>query len=157
MVDNAFQSEDNNSYVVSVQKYSKGLFIASNRGECALWVRSEENNSTSGKTDYDWIKTWQPVACKNHKILGLALDVSEEYLGVCLSNNNIGMVSVKSIGLNEEKASLDVKFDLICKGFHSGAISSIDVAVQRPILVTCSREDQTLRLWNYFTGECEFG
>ena len=30
------------------------------------------------------------------------------------------------------------------------------MAVQRPILVTCSREDQSLRLWNYISGECEF-
>ena len=156
MVDNSFHSEDNNSFVVAIQKYSKGVFIASNRGECALWVRSEENNSTSGKQNYDWIKTWQPMSCKNQKILGLALDQNEEYLGVCLANNNIGMVNIKSIGLNEEKAAPEVNFDLICKGFHSGAITTIDVAVQRPILVTCSREDQTLRLWNYITGECEY-
>ena len=55
-----------------------------------------------------------------------------------MANNNIGIVDIKSIGLNEEKQSPDVKFDLICKGFHSGPITTIDVAVQRPVLVTCS-------------------
>ena len=76
--------------------------MASDRGEVALWVRSEENNSTSGKYFYDWIRTWQPAVCRNQNILGLALDMNEENLGVCLSNNNIGIVNIKSIGLNNE-------------------------------------------------------
>jgi len=43
----------------------------------------------------------------------------------------------------------------VCRGFHSGAISTIDIAIQRPLLVTCSREDSTIRLWNYLTHSCE--
>ena len=86
----------------------------------------------------------------------MSLDPKGEHLAVCMANNNIGIVDIKSIGLNEEKMNPEVKFDLVCKGFHSGAISSVDVAVQRPILVTCSEADQSLRLWNYVTGECEF-
>lgn len=36
--------------VVSVIKeFSKGFYISSDNGYMALWVRSEENNSTSGK------------------------------------------------------------------------------------------------------------
>lgn len=49
----------------------------------------------------------------------------------------------------------EVKFDLICRGFHNGSITGIDVATQRPIIATCSREDSTIRLWNYMTGQCE--
>jgi len=44
---------------------------------------------------------------------------------------------------------------LICKGFHSGKISSIDCAIQRPLLLTCSKEDRTIRLWNYENFICE--
>ena len=58
MMENAFQSEDNNSHVVAIQKMSKGFFVASDRGEVALWVRSEENNNTTGRNPYDWVKTW---------------------------------------------------------------------------------------------------
>jgi hypothetical protein len=57
-IDNAFMSEDNNSHVTAIQKYSKGFFIASDRGEVALWVRSDENNTSTGKFFYDWIRTW---------------------------------------------------------------------------------------------------
>jgi hypothetical protein len=45
-----------------------------------------------------------------------------------MSNNNIGQVNIKSIGLNEEQRG-EIDFKLLCKGFHSGAISQIDVAV----------------------------
>jgi len=155
-MENAFQSEDNCSHVVAIQKMSKGFFVASNRGEVALWVRSEENNNTTGRTAYDWIKTWQPASCRGFRVLALAMCRGEEHLSIALENNNIGLVNIKSIGLNNESAPQEVQFDLICQGFHSGAISTIDVAVQRPLLVTCSQEDQTIRLWNYISGECEF-
>jgi WD40 repeat protein len=49
----------------------------------------------------------------------------------------------------------EIDFDLICKGFHSGEISCIDIAVQRPLLITCSKQDSTIRLWNYKTYTCE--
>jgi len=47
---------------------------------------------------------------------------------VSLYNNNIGIVSIKSIGLNED-IEREVKFDLVNRGFHSEGIDSIDVAV----------------------------
>jgi len=79
------------------------------------------------------------------------VSANEDTLAVGLLNNNIGLVNIKSIGLNED-VSKEIKFELVCKGFHSGAISGIDIAIQRPILVTCSRDDSTVRLWNYITG-----
>lgn len=71
-----------------------------------------------------------------------------------MENNNIGIVNIKSIGQSDSLQN-EVKFDLICRGFHHGAISAIDVAIQRPIVATCSKEDSTIRLWNYMTGQCE--
>lgn len=32
----------------------------------------------------------------------------------------------------------EVKVDEIAKGFHSGPITTMDVATQRPLIVTCS-------------------
>ena len=31
----------------------------------------------------------------------------------------------------------------------------MDICVQRPIICTLSKEDSTIRVWNYATGECE--
>ena len=86
----------------------------------------------------------------------IAIDInpSEEYIVLALENNNIGKLSVKSIGLNEDLTK-PIQFELVGRGFHSGPISAADIAYQRPLLVTCSREDSTVRLWNYETGLCE--
>jgi hypothetical protein len=54
--------------------------------------------------------------------LGLALDATEENIALCMSNNNIGLVNIKSVGLNEETKP-DIDFKLLCSGFHSRAIS----------------------------------
>ena len=95
----------------------------------ALWVRNEENNSTSGKQPYDFIRKWCPPATKSIKILGLAISPSEDYLAVSCRNNNIGVLQVKSIGLNED-LNREIKFDLLSRGgFHSGAISAVDIAI----------------------------
>lgn len=86
--------------------------------------------------------------------MGSSVSANEEKFAVCLENNNIALIDIKSIGLNED-TEREIKSELICRGFHSGGITCIDVAVQRPILVTASRDDSTVRLWNYLTGVCE--
>lgn len=114
--------------VALIKPYSLGFFVASDNGYMALWVRSEENNSTSGKQTFDFIRKWKKDATKNVKILSLDVAPSEDYIAISLENNNIGIVLTKSIGLNEDP-NKEIKFDLVCKGFHSGQISSIDIAV----------------------------
>ena len=57
--------------------------------------------------------------------------------------------------VRERKNIMDVKFDLICSGFHAGAISELHTCAQRPIILTCSLADNTVRLWNYMTNNCE--
>jgi WD40 repeat protein len=86
----------------------------------------------------------------------LSLDVSpsEENLALSLSNNNIGIINIKNIGLNDD-LSQEVKLNLICKGFHCGPITTIDIATQRPLILTASRSDSTIRLWNYKSYQCE--
>lgn len=84
----------------------------------------------------------------------MAVSLSEEHLALACKNNNIGLVNIKSIGLNED-TNKAVKFEKVCRGFHSGSVTSMDIAIQRPILVTASKEDATIRLWNYYTNTCE--
>jgi hypothetical protein len=93
----------------------------------AMWVRSEENNSTSGKQLYDFIRKWTPPITKGHCILGSTVSTDNEKLAVALQNNNIAVVELRSVGLNED-TEREIKSELVCKGFHSGGITSIDVA-----------------------------
>lgn len=44
-------------------------------------------------------------------------------------------------GRNNKKQILDIKYSMIGGGFHSNAISSMDVCLQRPIILTVSKVD----------------
>jgi hypothetical protein len=48
-VENAFNAEDSLMHVSCLRTFSKGFIISSDNGHMAMWVRSEENNSTTGK------------------------------------------------------------------------------------------------------------
>jgi hypothetical protein len=48
-----------------------------------------------------------------------------------------------------------INYTTIGGGFHSGEISAMDICIVRPIIVTMSKEDVTVRIWNYYTGRCE--
>ncbi len=61
-------------------------------------------------------------------ILGSSVSANEEKFAVFLLNNNIGLIDIKTIGLNED-TEREIKSDLVCRGFHSGGITSIDVAI----------------------------
>jgi len=50
---------------------------------------------------------------------------------------------------------LDLKYGMVGNGFHSGAITDFDTSLQRPLLMTASVQDQSVRIWNYLTNKCE--
>lgn len=151
-IENAFMGEEIQS-ISCIQAYSKGFFIASEEGTMALWVKREENTQTTSKEDqvYDFIRKWSPIVIKGTKITAMDVNPSEEIVAASCLNKNIALVNIKSIGLNEN-INRDIKVDLVCRGFHSGAINCIDIAVQRPLIVTCSQDDSTIRIWNYYTN-----
>ena len=68
-VESAFKTEDS-THVIAVSRFSKGFLVSSNKGDMAMWVRSEENNATSGKEPFDFIRKWSPAITKNLMILG---------------------------------------------------------------------------------------
>jgi len=39
------------------------------------------------------------------------------------------------------------------KGFHNGSVTGLDVAVRKPLVVSCG-SDRTVRVWNYVSKKC---
>ena len=94
-----------------------------------------------------------------------------EFLSFAYTSNFICILRLSSI--IEKKFKLDFlkeqELDLyyIDNGYHMGKINDendwryhsvamdMDIAIHRPLLVTCSKVDATLRVWNYITMECE--
>jgi len=47
-----------------------------------------------------------------------------------------------------------MRFEPLGEPFHSGAITGLDVAIRKPLVVTCG-EDRSVRVWNYLTKTTE--
>ena len=56
---------------------------------------------------------------------------------------------------NEREDILAIGYKIVGSGFHSGEITEMHTCLQRPVLLTMSHEDQTVRLWNYADNTCE--
>lgn len=53
---------------------------------------------------------------------------------------------------NEALGAVDIKHTMVGKGCHQGEISTLETCLQRPILLTCSTTDQTVRIWDYISN-----
>ena len=76
---------------------------------------------------------------------------TQDYLAVSFKTNEIAYLDLKDIFLNLKNEKFEINFNIICDGFHNGPITCMDVALQRPIIVTTSQKDKSIRLWNYLT------
>ena len=93
---------------------------------------------------------------KPAKVVGLSFNNNEEYLSIAYNSNEICYLDINEINNNLKNRLFEIKFELVCQGFHQGAITSMDMALQRPIIITSSQTDKTIRVWNYLTGHCEY-
>lgn len=50
---------------------------------------------------------------------------------------------------------LNLRYRMLGGGFHNKEISDMDICLQRPLVLTVSQADQTIRLWNYITNQCD--
>ena len=80
---------------------------------------------------------------------------NEFLLVVGFKSNEIAYLSMKEVLSNIKNPDYNLELNLVCDGFHKGGISCMDVSLQRPIIITCSKEDKSIRVWNYLTGHCE--
>ena len=49
---------------------------------------------------------------------------------------------------------IECNLSYLVKGFHTGTITAISSCARKPLVVTCSKEDKSIRLWNYRTHVC---
>jgi len=130
-----------------IKSYEEGLIIGSNKGNI-LFVEKLPNG--------DYLPIRFSLKDKESAITGICLEnLNELLLVVGFKSNEIGYMGIKEILTNIKNPDYNLELNLICDGFHRGAINCMDVSLQRPIIITCSTEDKSIRIWNYLTGHCE--
>ena len=140
--------ENNDIFCTCINSYSEGLVIGSNKGNI-LFIEKLQNN--------EYIPVRYTIREREGSVTGLCFDVFYNMtLAISFKTNEIAYIDLKDILNNLKNPEFDLKFNVICEGFHNGPISCMDVALQRPIIITCSETDKTIRIWNYLTGHCEY-
>ena len=141
--------ENNDIISQRIKSYEGGLIIGSNKGNL-LFLERLINGEFS------------PIRFSNKEkeasITGICLekfDDNELLLVTGFDSNEIGYIGLKEILTNIKNPDYNISLNYICDGFHSGPITSMDISLQRPIIITCSKKDNTIRVWNYLTGHCE--
>ena len=135
-------------YCTCVNSYSDGLVIGSNKGNI-LFIEKLQNN--------EYVPVRYTIREREGAVTGLCFDVFNNMtLAISFKTNEIAYIDLKDILNNLKNPEFELKFNVICDGFHNGPITCMDVALQRPIIITCSKTDKTIRIWNYLTGHCEY-
>ena len=133
---------------IRIQKFNLGLIVGSNKGNI-LFIEKNQNN--------DYIPLRYTMRDKESCVTGLTFSsFNEDTLAISFQSNEIAYLSMNNIFENLRNEKYEIEFNIICDGFHSGSITTMDVALQRPIIITTSKYDKTVRVWNYLTGHCEY-
>ena len=151
-ISNTQSNNSSNETITStrINTYLDGLVIGSNKGNI-LFVEKIVNS------DYNYAPVRYTIREREGAVTGLCFDVFNSMtLAISFKTNEIAYISLENIINNLKNPEFDLKFNVICEGFHNAPITCMDVASQRPIMITCSKNDKTIRIWNYLTGHCEY-
>ena len=125
-----------------------GIVIGTNRGNLLFLEKGKHN---------DYIPIRFTLREKEAKVTCITAScLNYEYLAISFDSNEIAYIPLVNLFSNLKNEKFEITFNVICEGFHCGPITTMDVASQRPIIITTSTTDKTVRVWNYLTGHCEY-
>ena len=141
------KSNEFNLICTRIKAYDDGIIIGSNKGNI-LFIEKMSNG--------EYLPIRFSLKDKESPITGICMENFNEFLLVVgFKSNEIAYLSMKEVLSNIKNPDYNLELNLVCDGFHKGGISCMDVSLQRPIIITCSKEDKSIRVWNYLTGHCE--
>jgi WD40 repeat protein len=143
-----FRIPSQNKGVSSVLFTSNLIIAASLSGQLLIYEKRTRDKSEDGNP-YALSKTL--LYSETNSIQSMAVNVSEDTLA-CYSNDR-QIVTLSLTALESYKDNTD-PFKRLCGGFHSDAITGVDVCLRKPLVATSSL-DRSVRLWNFVDKVCE--
>ncbi|KRW99737.1 WD40-repeat-containing domain [Pseudocohnilembus persalinus] len=168
-IQDAFQlnGQINPNYnITSMIGFSRGLILGAKNGYFSIWIKNDDNKNNIPEDEfYQLIHLTTFKSERKNQVCGMDIS-NDEILAIQFENSDIATLELNKIlpQLAEpiqqfkdmsKKLKKKIYFDYIYDGFHSGPISSLDICYQRPLIVTVSRQDSTIRIWNYKNFKCE--
>ncbi|EGR33214.1 WD repeat protein [Ichthyophthirius multifiliis] len=162
-ISNAFDTLEIQIKIQSICSFQRGLIIGGETGLISIWIQNDEyvdfrNDKKDQECKLVHLSQW------NEKNRGITnLQICENTLLLGFKNGYIGTLQLKYIIPDKIKQFLQKKekseqiqyINYLYKGFHEGPITQIEVCIQRPLIITCSRQDSSIIIWNYINFKCE--
>ncbi|OUM64726.1 hypothetical protein PIROE2DRAFT_8413, partial [Piromyces sp. E2] len=138
---------DNNDRIDIIASNSTGFYVAGNDGILSniQYIIDKKKKSTS---ICQLIQSFK-LPSKKTRIKSIALSRYKEFMFVLTDNCQILKVNVE-LGSSE----VGNQFIPVTPVYHVGPIISIDICARKPIIASCG-VDKCVKIWNYFTGNCE--
>eukprot|EP00658_Telonema_sp_P-2_P047119 TRINITY_DN3566_c0_g1_i2.p1 TRINITY_DN3566_c0_g1~~TRINITY_DN3566_c0_g1_i2.p1 ORF type:complete len:975 (+),score=316.30 TRINITY_DN3566_c0_g1_i2:221-3145(+) len=130
----------------SVSSLANGFVVGGEGGYLSVFENHER------KELFQCSHTFLSLAHPDAAIQGLAtLPRSEDAVAVCFGNDQMAIFPLGRMDYLDHDSD---HFNYVSNGMHCGAITGMDVAQNKPLIVTCG-VDHTIRAWNYTTMTCE--
>jgi len=131
--------------VTSVAALANGFVIGGEGGFFSVYENHER------KEHFQCTRTFRSSLTES-SITGIAsLPKNEDCVACMFSNDQVATFPLGRMDYLDDEGD---HFNYLSSGNHCGAITGMDCALNKPLVVTCG-VDHTIRCWNYITFQCE--
>ncbi len=146
--------------VINQNNYYNGLILGNTDGDLLFLEKNEDSIKNLMNTDNKNVNIYQKIRIIHRKIpsecTGICFNNDESMLCVAFQNNEISYCDLKNSFEHIKKNDYEIKFYILCDGYHHSPITSMDTSVQRNIIVASSSKDSSIKIWNYLNGLSEY-
>ena len=133
-----------------IKYFNEGIIVGSDKGNL-LFIEKIINNDTITFKPIRSSKRDKPVC-----VTGISINKTQSHCVVSYASNEIAYFSLTNIFESLKAINFELRMTLVCDGFHQGPITAMDISLQRPLIITASSSDKSIRIWNFLTGHCEY-
>eukprot|EP00762_Andalucia_godoyi_P007611 ANDGO_00791.mRNA.1 WD repeat-containing protein 65 len=126
-----------------LKAYARGLIVATEMGFVHVFELSAESTFVRYKSF--WIPSKEAV-------LSVDYSPSQEWMSCVTEHSNVYRFPLSNVDLLQEDSS---SFRLLPFNLHSGAISDISAATQKPLLITISSQERGMRIYDFVNRKIE--
>ncbi|CAK0848575.1 unnamed protein product [Prorocentrum cordatum] len=138
---------------ICVRCFSQGFLIGGSEGRVAIWEKVD-SGSDQQETSLELNHRRTVKAGKADAAIA-CMDIAgaEESVLLGFRDADIGILKFSSLYAQDKEVA---ECSILNGGNHSGPVTCLDTAAQRPLVLSLCRKDCSVRLWNYTTWQCEF-
>lgn len=127
-----------NAGVLCLARYSKGFVCGGKNGHVSVYEKT---------SDLDYFMQTKTMKISDVDVTSISIPLNSETAFASTSSSQI--VSFSTSTLDPSGSFLP-----LFNGVHSGPVKGLDIALKRPMIVTCG-SDKVVRLFNYSDSKCE--